>query len=99
VEDLKENTISDILLVIEKSKRVKEDLEYSIESKTDELNSIKNELSKTKKTNLSFAVDNTNMEMIQNVNKIILVIYSQHKQKIFRKLSEKITLCPKKSII
>jgi len=67
VEDLKENTINDILLAIEKVKKEKEDLEYSVESRTIELNNIKNELNKTKKSNLSFAVDNQNMEMIQNV--------------------------------
>ena len=67
VEDLRANTINDILLVIEKVKKEKEDLEYSVESRTIELNNIKNELNKTKKSNLSFAVDNQNMEMIQNV--------------------------------
>jgi transposase len=67
VEDLRENTINDILLVIEKVKKEKEDLEYSVESRTIELNNIKNELNKTKKSNLSFSVDNQNMEMIQNV--------------------------------
>lgn len=67
MEDLKENTINDILLVIERTKQVKKELESSIDAKKAQLNSIKEELNKTKKSNLSFAVDNRNMEMIQNV--------------------------------
>lgn len=55
-------------MVIEKAKKEKEDLEYSIDSKKSELNNIKNELNLTKKYNLSITVDNQNMEMIQNVN-------------------------------
>jgi len=54
-------------LVIEKTKQVKDELESSIDAKTFELNNLKNLLNKTKKTNLSVAVDNQNMEMIQNV--------------------------------
>jgi len=69
VEDLKENTINDILLVIEKTKNMKENLELSLETKIKGLNELKFELNKTKKLNLSFNVDNQNMEMIQNVYK------------------------------
>lgn len=67
MEDLKENTINDILLVIERTKEVKEELECSVDAKAAELSSLKNELNKTKKSNLTVAVDNQNMEMIQNV--------------------------------
>ena len=73
MEDLKETSINDILLTIEKSKKIKQEYEHSIEVKVNELNNLKNELNMTKKSNLSFNVDNQNMGMIQNVS---LYIYN-----------------------